>query len=247
MFIAIVSCVIYSIKNITVLYSMKLSRNKIAKLLKIGNQSRRKIKHKRSKSLAYNNVALLDDTNTRPSYGAAPIRARTVHANHKPLNLRFKTLKNRRPITNDGAGGAGLTNEEKINEAVPIEKRVKLFEKILYGDLYYLVDVSDISRLVSVLFFSPEHENYKSLDYYTVEEEATVATVATVGGIGRIRVDNPSTNNFFNKTTMTIENAKILYDKAKCKVLILKLREKGLMTLRRKISKNDLFIKYPFN
>jgi len=33
--------------------------------------------------------------------------------------------------------------------------------------------------------------------------------------------------------------ASILYDRAKCKVLILKLREKGLMTLRRKISKND--------
>jgi hypothetical protein len=90
---SITLCLLF-IKNITDLYRMKLSRNKIAKLLKSGNQSRKNIKKRRSKTLHNAHLLSSDEIILAPDKEVKR-RARSAHLHPRPLNLRFKTLKNR--------------------------------------------------------------------------------------------------------------------------------------------------------
>ena len=227
---------------------MKLSRNKIAKLLKIGNQSRKNIKkqHKgRSKTLgaphgadnsnskAYllseDEMIMVPDNNNNNNKR----RARSAHLKPKPLNLRFKTLKNRiiREEKREwsGEGGkltadqqtvydllmkqkdAGIVTNSDILQALTAGKdvptdlvledafktrfaellkvpehiyespttaaattydlavstttlgtegkippEVDFFTKILKGELYYLIDVEDIPKVVTYISSQPE-------------------------------------------------------------------------------------------
>jgi hypothetical protein len=123
---------------------MKLSRNKIAKLLKIGNQSRKRSKGNqksnkkgnRSKSLdTYRGATKLQEEDgiwstsrkggvVLPAaerlymgvQGGPPLRSRTAHAHKKPLNLRFKTLKNRRLVSDNKKGGTNPAEYNKLTD-----------------------------------------------------------------------------------------------------------------------------------
>jgi hypothetical protein len=234
---------------------MKLSRNKIAKLLKIGNQSRKNIKkqHKgrRSKTLgaphgaphgSNSNAYLLseDEMILVPEHNNKR-KARSAHLKPKPLNLRFKTLKNRfireekREWSGEGGkltagqqkvydllikqkGVGNNTNEDiltalsagkdvptdfvlkddfksRFDELLSVSEQpyeipardetgssyelaaqtkppanpeakpeanpeanpeVDFFTKILKGELYYLIDVEDIPKVVTYLSSQPE-------------------------------------------------------------------------------------------
>ena len=178
---------------------MKLSRNKIAKLLKIGNQSRKNIKkqHKgRSKTLgaphgadnsskAYllseDEMIMVPENNNNKNKR----RARSAHLKPKPLNLRFKTLKNRKEKSGGGNDSSVYNNpvydlatsESKAESgAAPVtapaatapaaetqaapdaeaEKIKKFFTDILKGELYYLIDVEDIPKVVTYISSQPE-------------------------------------------------------------------------------------------
>ena len=221
---------------------MKLSRNKIAKLLKIGNQSRKNIKkqHKgRSKTLgadsnsskAYllseDEMIMVPDNNNKNKNKR---RARSAHLKPKPLNLRFKTLKNRiiREEKREwsGEGGNLTADQQKVYDLLLEQKKnnnndnqdiltvltagmqgdadlaldgkftvrfdellktannsyevpgesnplyaiaastrptdtdanpeVDFFTKILKGELYYLIDVEDIPKVVTYISSQPE-------------------------------------------------------------------------------------------
>ena len=127
-----------SIKNIMVLYKrMKLSRTKIAKLLKMGNQSRKNkgirsgtdirsgtsIRSKSLVDLKHKNLVLGDDD----GLFVPRKRARSVHK-RKAVNLRLKSLKHWR-----GRGGVSQwveelkklpddTDEEKVDKFIAIAK-----------------------------------------------------------------------------------------------------------------------------
>ena len=123
---------------------MRLSRNKIAKLLKIGNQSRKK-KHFHTKSLSVfnNNELILGlDSNNNINKGKSKserVIRRSLKTGLKGVqpNLRWKTLK--RQVRKVQEGGE-INAEDK-------GKLKAFFEKILYGDLYYLIDVGNIKHL----------------------------------------------------------------------------------------------------
>ena len=76
---------------------MKLSRNKIANLLKIRNQSRKNImkrRHTVGAPLEHGNRHAHAKPQLKEGDGIwISKKSKTAHLKHKPLNLRFKTLK----------------------------------------------------------------------------------------------------------------------------------------------------------
>ena len=77
---------------------MKLSRTKIAKLLKSGNQSRKHIRSKTFDNKAFKDDELILSTNASHSksigHRVAGKKQRTAHAGKRHVNLRLKTMKN---------------------------------------------------------------------------------------------------------------------------------------------------------
>ena len=128
---------------------MKLSRNKIAKLLKTGNQSRRRF---RSKSLSNDDLILDLHTSGKNKSLFAPMAKAKAKANGKTkskhmqsakkkrrgVNLRYKTLKREERMQ----GGAELTTEQKA-----VLEKIKVLE--IREDNSELED-DDINRLKSI-------------------------------------------------------------------------------------------------
>lgn len=222
---------------------MKLSRNKIAKLLKSGNQSR---KNNRARTSFNQNELILHGKQRR---------SKTVHMKPHYLNLRLKTLKNNNKLggnvqsggekvkfivklyLDDEAQSLSLTDPttlENLKKAIVLVKatvnttgtnefnnqlyviiynneiihneddftpkfkkimannenqtltlfvRTKqyyFFYRLLYGDLFFLIDVQYIRNLVSYLAIIPEYQELVQardrkvkLSDRTPEEEAT--------------------------------------------------------------------------
>ena len=93
---------------------MKLSRNKINKLLKINNQSRKNRHHIKNKAKSLHTFS--DDelilTGDKDFIKARTMpKARTMHARPRPLNLRFKTLKNKRNKQAQEGGSSNTIQE----------------------------------------------------------------------------------------------------------------------------------------
>jgi hypothetical protein len=180
---------------------MKLSRNKIAKLLKIGNQSRKNIKYKkRSKSLNINKLHGLNasDLVILPKPGQ---RAKTAHIKPKPLNLRFKTLKNRQNKMIGGSNKFSLlyyksdinnytdlldnkvTITLKIDDADVIIKKIKEVMNELKKATPTVNQTDQSTSLPIYDIASPSPENPEYPELQSIGAKADPLSLDTYGGI----------------------------------------------------------------
>jgi rfaE bifunctional protein kinase chain/domain/rfaE bifunctional protein nucleotidyltransferase chain/domain len=94
------------------------------------------------------------------------------------------------------------------------QRSTKLFIKAINKGVYKVADSQVASRWGNIL-------DFKNFDLITPNEKEVRFSLA-------------------DQDTAIRPLASILYEKANCKILMLKLGERGLMTLRRKISQNDM-------
>ena len=195
---------------------MKLSRNKIAKLLKSGNQSRKNIKKRRSKTLHNAHLLSADEIILAPEKEVKR-RARSAHLHPRPLNLRFKTLKNRvkggmRPgfimsIEQKKTRLRDLQNRELFPVGLDPEKEEELrLLKIEFNEPTIAVPVQNTGSLARAVD-NPLYDSNQIYDNFKLDENGVLQQLALPAGITRI---NPPAGADYRNPTK-IEPKKPLY------------------------------------
>src|SRR6056300_1628552 len=157
---------------------MKLSRNKIEKLLNGKNQSRKNFKTKaKAKSMANTNTMANANTNSYHHVmsdddmvfmtGKHRRKAHSERIGKRPVNLRMKSLKRHRggkeeqeggKMTKGHPGKGSFKNSIKAEYSsmrypsdITISILYKLLYDILYGDKFYLIRFNHVSGLIKVI------------------------------------------------------------------------------------------------
>jgi hypothetical protein len=211
------------IKNIAVLYKrMKLSRTKIARLLKSKNQSRKS----KSKSLGHKGFRveeLLSGVAKPKSLHHVKKRQRTAHLKTKPINLRLKTMKgwHKKPAAwhKPGAGydkkqsgGAPIKilNSLGLEKSIDVESGLAaldgnpIFQSISDNPDQYVITannklVGDGKSLDADLKTAPDNSQFRHKNYWFLHRMLNgdlyyLLDTADVGKVVQLMINDTSTN-----------------------------------------------------